>query len=65
MKSKSSNPKLLYSIKEIMEIIPISKSGLYAAIKKDLIPHKKIGGRVFILASFVDDLSPSSQKHGA
>lgn len=62
---ESKLPKLLYTIKEMLEIIPMSKAGIYAAVKKGRIPSKSVGRRVFIPASFVDELLTPSKKQGA
>ncbi len=51
------NKKLFYSIKELTEILPISRSTLYAAVDKGEIPFKKIGSRILIPASYLADLT--------
>mgnify|MGYP002513569240 CR=1 FL=1 len=49
--------KLFYSIKELCEILPLSRSALYAAVVKGTIPCKRIGNRILIPASYVNELA--------
>lgn len=49
--------KLFYSIKELCDIIPLSKSALYSAVDKGTIPCKRIGNRILIPVSYVKQLA--------
>ncbi|MDR3562099.1 MAG: hypothetical protein P4N59_11785 [Negativicutes bacterium] len=58
--------KKLYEIDEILEIIPMSRAGIYLAVKKGNVPSVRVGGRVFIPAWYVDKLvSPPAAIQGA
>lgn len=46
--------KKFYSIKEVAELLAVSKSLLYEKVGKNLIPFKKLGRRILIPASFVE-----------
>ena len=52
--------KVLYSVDEVLEcnggILPLSKSAIYKLIREKAIPSKRIGKRVFILGSFIENL---------
>lgn len=54
---KSGNSKVLYEISELLNLIPMSKSGLYLAIKKGYIPSKRIGSRLFVPSYYIEQLS--------
>lgn len=51
--------KKLYEIDEILEIIPISRSGIYLAVKKGEVPSIRVGRRVFVPAWYVERLLSS------
>ncbi len=53
--------KRFYDIAELIKIIPLSRSGLYAAVKKGLIPCQRIGHRILIPCDFVDNLVSQSK----
>lgn len=57
---KNTNKKF-YDIAELLKIIPLSRSGLYAAVKKGLIPCQRIGHRILIPSYFVDNLIGQSK----
>ena len=52
--------KPLYTVEECLTInggiIPLAKSTVYSMIRKGLIPHKKLGRRVFIKRSYIEEL---------
>ncbi len=52
--------KTLYSVDEVLEcnggILPLSKSAVYKLIREKTIPSRRIGKRVFILGSFIENL---------
>ncbi len=59
--------KILYTVDEVLEcnggLLPLSKSAVYKLIRQKQIPSKRIGKRVFILSSFIDDLTtPDAEK---
>ena len=39
----------LLTIKEALKIVPLSRSGMWQAIKRGEVPSVRIGGRVFIV----------------
>ena len=47
--------KKYYSVKEVAEILGVSKSLIYVAVQKGTIPHRRIMGRILIPVSFVED----------
>lgn len=47
--------KKFYSVKEVAAILGISKSLIYAGVKRGKIPHRRIMGRILIPASFLED----------
>ncbi len=53
--------KILYSVDEVIAvnggILPLSKSAVYKLIREGKIPSASLGKRVFILGSFVDNLT--------
>lgn len=59
MKKAKTNPNLLkpaYSIRELLEILPISRSALFHDIKSGKLKVKKYGKRkIIILAEAIDD----------
>lgn len=48
--------KKLYTIEEALEIIPLSKAGIYKACSDGKIPSIKVGRRVFIASWFIDKI---------
>lgn len=46
--------KLFYSVKELAELLMVSKSSIYTRIESQEFPCKRIGRRVLIPASFVE-----------
>lgn len=49
--------KLFYSIKELATMLPISRSTLYSAVYNGKIPSKRIGNRILIPVSYVEELA--------
>lgn len=49
--------KLFYSIKELATMLPISRSTLYSAVCNGKIPSKRIGSRILIPVSYLEELS--------
>ena len=47
--------KKYYSVKEVAEILGVSKSFVYSAVHKGEIPHKRILGRILIPVTFIED----------
>lgn len=54
--------KQFYSITELATILGFSRSGIYGLIKKGAIPYTRLGDRVLIPRSFVDDMLNSVNK---
>lgn len=52
-----NNNKKFYSIQELAELLPISRSALYAAVSEGEIPAKRIGRRILVPSSYLDDLA--------
>ena len=53
----------LLTIKEALKIVPLSRSGMWQAIKRGEVPSVRIGGRVFIPAYWVNEITaPNSDK---
>lgn len=50
------NIKKFYSIKELVEILGVSKTFLYDKVKKSVIPARRIEGRILIPGSYVESL---------
>jgi len=48
--------KKLFEIKEVLEIIPMSRAGLYKAAKDSKIPTRRIGQRIFIPSWWIREL---------
>jgi hypothetical protein len=48
------NEKKLYTIEEVLGIIPMSKAGIYKACSEGKIPNIKIGKRVFVASWYID-----------
>lgn len=46
--------KRVYEVAEVLQIIPISRSSLYAACNRNEIPVKRIGKRIYILGWWVE-----------
>lgn len=51
--------KKFYSIKEVAELLAVSKSSLYEKVSQKLIPCKKLGRRILIPANFVEEFANS------
>ncbi|MBP2644092.1 MAG: Helix-turn-helix domain [Firmicutes bacterium] len=49
--------KKLYEIPEVLEILPMSKAGIYLACSKGDIPSVRVGRRLFIPAWWVEDMT--------
>lgn len=45
--------KKLYTINEALEIVPLSRSGIFQAIKRGDIPVLRIGKRIFVLGEWI------------
>ena len=43
-----SKQKRLYSVCELLDLIPVSRASLYAAIKRGEIPSANVGRRIFV-----------------
>ncbi len=59
MKNTGANKektKLFYSVKELAEILMVSKSFIYCKIEAKEFPSKRLGRRVLIPATFVTKL---------
>ena len=57
--------KRLYAIEELREIIPLSRAGIYLAVKKGEVPSIRVGRRVFVPSWFVDKLLSPTSEQGA
>lgn len=57
--------QLLYGINEFQKIIPLSRSGIYKAVKNGEIPSVHVGGRCFIPAWYVNKLVTPPSQQGA
>ena len=49
--------KKLFTVSETLEVIPMSRSGLWQAIKRGEVPVLKIGKRVFVHGWWVDEVT--------
>lgn len=49
--------KKLYELPEVLDIVPMSRAGLYKAAKEGKIPVVKIGRRIFIPAWYIDKIT--------
>ena len=49
--------KKLYELPEVLDIVPMSRAGLYKAAKEGKIPTVKIGRRIFIPAWYIDKIT--------
>jgi predicted DNA-binding transcriptional regulator AlpA len=47
----------LFTIKEALKIVPLSRSGMWLAIKRGEVPSVRVGGRVFIPAYWVNKIT--------
>ena len=56
MSDGKPNEKNFWTVKELAAYLGVSKSLLYARIEKAEIPAKRIGARILIPASYVNDL---------
>ena len=50
----AKQPKIFYSVKELAELLMVSKSCIYCKIEAKEFPCKRVGRRVLIPASFVE-----------
>ena len=50
-----SMSKKFYSVKEVADILGVSKSLIYAGVQQGKIPHRRVMGRILIPASFIED----------
>ena len=48
--------KKLFTMTEALEIVPLSRSGLFQAIKRGEIPVIRVGKRIFIPSWWVDKI---------
>ena len=48
--------KKLYGLSEVLNIIPMSKAGIYKACAEGKIPTVKVGRRVFIPSWYIDKI---------
>ena len=51
---KAEKRKVFYSVKELAELLMVSKSCIYCKIEAKEFPCKRVGRRVLIPASFVE-----------
>jgi len=58
----ATKEKKLYSLPEALEIIPMSRAGLYAAVSKGKIESVRIGTRIFIPAWAIAELTEKPVK---
>ncbi|WP_312422557.1 hypothetical protein [Anaerospora hongkongensis] len=56
--------KKLYELPEVLEIIPMSKAGLYLACSRGDIPTVKVGRRVFIPSWYIDKILGEPGENG-
>ena len=54
-KEKTTNKKF-YSASQVAALLGVSRSHIYSLISKGRIPNKRVGKRIIIPASFVNDL---------
>ncbi|CVK18402.1 hypothetical protein [Sporomusa sphaeroides] len=61
--------KTLYELPELLRKnggpIPMSRAGIYAAVKKGVIPSVRVGKRVFVPSWYVDSLLNEACTQGA
>jgi len=57
--------KRLYEIEELRGIIPLSRAGIYLAVKKGEVPSVRVGRRVFVPSWYVDKLLSPPGEQGA
>ena len=59
METVNKRPRLLYSLKEVLEMIPLSTSGLYKMVNDpNIIPESaqiRLGKRIFIKKSWIEE----------
>ena len=48
--------KKLFTMTEALEIVPLSRSGLFQAIKRGEVPVIRVGKRIFIPSWWVDKI---------
>ncbi|SDF87352.1 helix-turn-helix transcriptional regulator [Sporolituus thermophilus] len=53
----TTREKKLYELPEVLDIVPMSRAGLYKAAKEGKIPTVKIGRRIFIPAWYIDKIT--------
>lgn len=53
----TTREKKLYELPEVLDIVPMSRAGLYKAAKEGKIPVVKIGRRIFIPAWYIDKIT--------
>lgn len=46
----------LYSVEEVLRLVPLSRAGIYAACKKGVIPTISVGRRLFVPSWWVDEM---------
>ena len=56
--------KKLYELPEVLEIIPMSKAGLYLACSRGDVPTVKVGRRVFIPSWYIDKILGEPSENG-
>jgi len=49
--------KKLFTINEALEIVPLSRSGMFHAIKRGEVPVVRIGKRIFIAAWWIEKIT--------
>jgi len=54
--------KKLYSVDEILEVVPLSIAGIYKAVSEGKIPSVRVGRRVFVPAWWIDQLVNEPEK---
>lgn len=64
-----STNKTLYELPELLRKnggpIPMSRAGIYAAVKSGVIPSVRVGRRVFVPSWYVDSLLNDMSVQGA
>lgn len=54
--NKEVQRKNFWSVKELAEYLGVSKSLIYARVELDEIPCRRLGARILIPSSFVDEI---------
>lgn len=54
---EKQQPKLFWTVRDLAELLGVSKSLIYDRIYKQEIPCKRLGARILIPAAYVDALT--------